>query len=89
MKYFAWILCFINAYFGSYYFLNAVYILQSSKYSETATIVFAISFLIMCAAGFYFSFIKINYKAAIWVGVGPWIIGLIFLFINMLTADYK
>jgi hypothetical protein len=89
MKIISWILFFIDAYLGIYNLLNALYILQSSKYSQTATIVFAILFLGLSAAIFYFLFIKKNYKAAFYTGLGPWLFALIFLFINMLTADYK
>jgi hypothetical protein len=89
MKYLAWILFLVNAYFGVYYFLNAIYVLQSSKYSQASNIMFATLFLILSAVAFYFSFKKKKYKAAFLAGLAPWLIGFIILFITMLTADYK
>jgi hypothetical protein len=89
MKFFVWIIIAINIYFGLDAFLSAIGVLQSSKYSRTATIVFALLFLGMGIGGLYVALVKHNFKTALWLGIGPWILALIFLLINMMTADYK
>ncbi len=89
MKFIVWIIIAINIYLGFDAFLNVIGVLQSSKYSRTATIVFALLFLGMGLYGLYLAFIKQNYKGALWLGIGPWLLALIFLLINMLISDYK
>jgi hypothetical protein len=89
MKFVIWILSVINIYLGSRNFLNVIHVLQDSKYSQSATTVFAILFLGMGIAGLYFSLVKNNYKLALIVEVGPWILALLFLVFNMMTSDYK
>ena len=89
MKYFVWIISSINVYLGFINFLNVIHVLQSSKYSKTATVVFAILFLGMGIIGFYISIVQHNYKLALLIGFGPWVLALLFLLFNMLTSDYK
>lgn len=89
MKYFAWIIAAINIYLGLRAFLNVVHVLHTSKYSPTATTIFAILFLGMGIGGFYFSILKSDYKIALLLGIGPWVLALIFLLFNMITGDYK
>jgi hypothetical protein len=54
MKYIVWIISAINVYLGLRNFLNVIHVLQTSKYSRTATAVFAILFLGMGIGGFTF-----------------------------------
>ncbi len=89
MKYIVWILCSVNFYLGLRSFLNAIHVLQTSKYSQTATVLFAILFLSMGGAGLYLSIIKSNARLALLVSIGPWLIALLFLLLNMMTQDYK
>ncbi|MGB4843463.1 MAG: hypothetical protein WBP16_03300 [Ferruginibacter sp.] len=89
MKYFIWIISSVNIYLGIHYFLNVMHVLQNSKYSQTATAVFAILFLVMGVLGFYFVLGKADNRSAFLISVGPWVIGLLFLLFNMLTGDYK
>jgi hypothetical protein len=89
MKYIIWILSAINSYLGAINFLNIIHVLHDSKYSQSATTVFAILFLGMGIAGLYFSLVKHNYKMALLAEVGPWIFALLFLVFNMMTGDYK
>lgn len=79
----------VNVYIGLRFFLNVIRVLDTSKYSKTATAIYAILFLGMGALGLYFSFIKSDKKMALWIGIGPWLFILVFLFIAMLTSDYK
>ncbi|MEP7254951.1 MAG: hypothetical protein ABI666_04195 [Ferruginibacter sp.] len=89
MKYIVWILLSVNLYLGLRSFLNAVHVLHTSKYSQTATVLFAILFLAMGSAGVYLSLAKDNTKLALLVSIGPWVIALLFLLFNMMTQDYK
>jgi hypothetical protein len=88
MKYIIWILSILNIYIGMRCFLNVINVLQDSKYSQGATVVFAILFLSMGIGGLYFAW-KENYKLALLIELGPWVLGLLFLFVNMLIGDYK
>lgn len=88
-KLLAWIISSINVYIGIRFMLNVLHVLQTSKYSKTATFIYAILFLCMGLLGIYFSCIKHNNGLALWIGIAPWVLALIFLFINMLTGDYK
>jgi len=79
----------VNLYIGLRFFLNVIHVLDTSKYSKTATAIYAIIFLTMGVLALYFSFIRSDNKIALWIGIGPWIIILVFLLITMLTSDYK
>lgn len=61
------------------------------KYSQTATVIFAILFLGMGIAGFYFSLANNNNKFALLISTGPRAIALLvlLLLVNMMTGDYK
>jgi len=89
MKYIAWILSLLNIYFGVINFLNVVHVLDDSKYSQGATSFFAILFLVMGVAGLYYALVKKRYRLALIIEVGPWILALLFLLLNMLTRDYR
>ena len=89
MKYFIWIISLINIYLGLRNFLNVIHVLNSSKYSKTSTAVFAVLFLGMGIAGLYIYLAKNNPKLALLIGIGPWVLALLFLLFNMLTEDYK
>ena len=89
MNYFIWFISCINLYFGINCLLNAMNILHNSKYSQSATKVFAALFLLMGIGGFYFSIFKPSLKLALSVALGPWLLALAFLLITMMTSDYK
>ena len=89
MKYIIWIISSVNIYVGLRSFLNAIHVLNTSKYSQTATVLFAILFLTMGGAGLYLLIMKNNTKLALLVSIGPWVIALLFLLFNMMTQDYK
>ncbi len=89
MKFLIWLLSITNIYLGTKNLLNAIHVLQDSKYSQGATVVFAILFLSMGIGGLYFLLAKHNYKLALLVEIGPWVLALLFLLFNMLTSDYK
>ena len=79
----------LNIYIGMRFFLNVIHVLDTSKYSKSATLIYAILFLGLGILGLYFAIIKSNTKLGLWIGVGPWVCGLIVLLITMLTSPYK
>ena len=89
MKYVVWLVSALNVYLGLRAFLNAIGVLQTSKYSQATTVIFAILFLGLGAAGFYVTIARNNPKLGMLVAVGPWLLALVVLFITMITSDYK
>ncbi len=89
MKFLVWLLCAVDMYLGLRCFLNAIHVLHTSKYSQTTTVIFAVLFLGLGAAGFYFSIFKPNMKLALLIAFGPWLFGLAVLFITMITSKYQ
>ncbi len=89
MKYFVWLVSALNVYLGLRAFLNAIGALQTSKYSQATTVIFAILFLGLGAAGFYVTITKNNPKIGVLVAFGPWVLALVVLFVTMVTSDYK
>jgi hypothetical protein len=89
MKYLIWLICAVNVYFGLRCFLNAIHVLHTSKYSQATTVIFAVLFLGLGAAGFYFSIFKPHLKLALLIGFGPWVLAVVVLFITMVTSKYQ
>ena len=89
MKYLVWLLSVINLWFGGRSFLNAIGVLQTSKYSQATTVIFAVLFLALGVAGFYLSIVRHNDKLGLLVALGPWVLALVVLFITMLTSNYQ
>ena len=89
MKILAWLLSGINVYFGLRCLLNAVGVLQTSKYSQTTTVIFAVLFLGLGAAGFYCSIVRHDAKLALLVSLGPWLLALVVLLFTMMTSSYQ
>jgi hypothetical protein len=82
------LLC-IDAYIGVRFLLNVFQILQTTKYSQTATLIYAIVFIGLAAFGLYVLFGKNNLKLSLWISIAPWFVILAFLFLNMIFGDYK
>jgi hypothetical protein len=74
--------CSVNVYLGLRYLLNTIHLLHTSKYSQITTVIFAVLFLGLGAAGFYFSIFKSNLKLGLLIALGPWVLGLAVLFIR-------
>ncbi len=83
------IFLFINSIMGIRFFLNVFHVLHTSKYSKTATLIYAIIFSALAISGLYFFIVKPEINIALWLGIGPWVIILSVLLFNMLTGDYK
>ena len=89
MTYLVWLLSAANLWFGGRSFLNAIHVLQTSKYSQRTTVIFAVLFLGLGAAGFYLSIARHNPKVGLLVAAGPWVLALVVLFVTMLTSNYQ
>lgn len=89
MKFFAIIFAAINTWIGLRFLANVFGWLQTSKYGSGATIVYAVLFTGLGLAGAYFIFFVQKQATGFWLGLAPWLFSGIFLFINMLTEDYK
>lgn len=89
MKFIVWLISAVNFYFGLRCFLNAVGILKTSKYAQSTTVIFAILFLALGAAGFYVSIFQHDQKLALLICFGPWVLGLLIMFFTLITSDYK
>ncbi len=75
-----------DAIIGIRFFLNVIGVLGTSKYSEKATLIYAIIFITLAITGLYFLFIKHNQKLALWVSIGPWFLMILVMFIAMITS---
>lgn len=79
----------INGYFGGSNLLNVLNVLNDTKYSKGSTAAFAVIFLTMSVLSLYIGFINKNLKFALWIGVGPWMLGLMVLFFVMITSKWN
>lgn len=89
MKYLVWIVSALNIYFGFRCVLNAIHVLHTSKYSQTTTGIFAILFLGLGATGFYVTLALHDACLGMLVGVGPWLLALVVLFLAMITGKQQ
>lgn len=89
MKFLVWLICAGNVYLGLRCFLNAIHVLHTSKYSQTTTVIFAVLFLGLGAAGFYFSIFKPDLKLALLIAFGPWLLALVVLFLQMILGNHQ
>ena len=89
MKYLVWVLSAINLWFGGRSLLNAIGVLQTSKYSQATTWIFALLFLALGVAGFYLAIVRHDVKLGLLVALGPWVLAIVVLFITMLTSNYQ
>lgn len=78
-----------NSYIGLRFLLNVFHVLQTSKYSKTATLIYAIIFLCLAVVGFYFLLSVKKVKLSFRIATVPWIFFLLFQLLNMLFGDYK
>jgi hypothetical protein len=89
MKFLVWLISAVNVYFGLRCFLNAIHVLHTSKYAQSTTVIFAILFLGLGAAGFYFSIVRNEPKLALLICFGPWLLAAVVMFITMITSNYQ
>jgi hypothetical protein len=89
VKYLVWLISAANLWFGGRSFLNAIHVLQTSKYSQRTTVIFAVLFLGLGAAGFYLSITRPDSRLGLLVAAGPWVLALVVLFVTMMTSNYQ
>lgn len=79
----------LDAYLGARFLLNVLQILQTSKYSKTATFIYAFLFLGLAIWGFYVLFVKENIKLGLWISIAPWGLILLFMFMSLIFGTYR
>lgn len=89
LKFISISLLLIDAYLGTRFLLNVLNLLHTSKYSKGATLAYAIIFLALAATGLVMLYNKSSVKILFWLSIGPWILIIVALFLNMLFGDYK
>jgi len=89
MKYIVWIISALNVYLGMRCFLNAIHVLQTSKYSQTTTVIFAVLFLVLGAAGFYVTIAMHNARLGLLVSAGPWLLAIGIMFLALVTGKQQ
>jgi hypothetical protein len=89
LKPIVWLISALNLYVGLRCFLNAVHVLHTTKYSQTATSLFAVLFLGLGAAGVYLSLAGKDSRLGLLVGLGPWVLALLILLVTMATSSYQ
>lgn len=89
MKYVVYIFSAINLYAGARFLLNALGILQTSKYGQGSNVFFAVTLTTAGIVAFYFSIARQNHSLALLMDASPWIITLLLLVSNLIFGDHK
>ena len=79
----------INLYAGARFLLNALGILQTSKYGQGSNVFFATTLISAAVLAFYFSIAKQNHSPALLIDASPWILTLLLLVANLIFGDHK
>jgi hypothetical protein len=88
VKLIVWVISAVNLWLGLRAALNVVGVLQTSKYAQSTTAIFALLFLGLGAAGFYVTVVKNDPRLGLIVSVGPWVLAAVILFVSMTTSRY-
>ena len=89
MRILVWLISAVNVYFGLRCFLNAIHVLHTSKYAQSTTVIFAIIFLGLGAAGFYLTIARSEPKLALLICFGPWLLAAVVLFCTMILSSQQ
>ncbi len=89
LKIIAIILLAADAIIGFRFFLNVIRVRNTSKYSPTATALYAFIFLGLAIAGFYYLIFSPGSPLVFWISMAPWALMGSILFISMVTGSYK
>lgn len=89
MKYLVYIFSAINLYAGIRFLLNAIGILQTSKYAQSSNVFFAITLTSAAVVASYISIARQNHSMALLIDAGPWILTLVLLIANLIFGDHK
>ena len=88
IKFLIWAIIALDAVFSFWWVLNALNILQASKYSNYANIIFAILFMGVAIAGSYFLQIKKDNSLSFLIVSAPWTIGFLILIASLIFGNY-
>ncbi|MCB0694245.1 MAG: hypothetical protein KDC19_08420 [Saprospiraceae bacterium] len=88
MKILIWLFSILNLGLGLRNLLNVVGILQTSKYAPQSTLLFGLLFLAMAGGALYMMLVREQVKPALWIAVGPWILALVVIVIQLMTGKY-
>ncbi len=89
MKFLVWLISAVNVFLGLRCFLNAIGVLRTAKYGQATTVIFAILFLGLGAAGFYLAIARNEPKLALLICFGPWLLGIAVLFFTMIFSNHQ
>ena len=89
MRYVVYIFSVINLYAGARFLLNALGILQTSKYGQGANVFFATTLITAGVLALYLSIARQSHSLAFLVDASPWIITLLLLVANLIFGDHK
>lgn len=87
MKFLVWLMAAINLWFGARAALNVVGILQTSKYATGTTALFAVLCLGLGTWSVYLILTGGSLRQALLVGVAPWAVGIVVLFLTMILSN--
>jgi hypothetical protein len=87
VKFLVWLLTVVNLWFGGHAALNALGILRHGMYGQATTVTFAIVFLGMGAYGAYTAWTGGPLRLAMWIGLGPWLIALVVMFLTLVLSN--
>ena len=89
MRYVVYIFSAINLYAGVRFLLNALGVLQTSKYGQGSNVFFAITLTTAGVVALYISIARQNHSLALLIDATPWILTLILLVANLIFGDHK
>jgi len=87
MKVVALVIAALNLILGSRCVLNLVGVLRTSKYATSTTALFAVLFLGFGLATVWFAFWGGNTKLAFWLSIGPWVLAILVMFIQLVVGN--
>lgn len=88
MKILIWLLAILHIGLGLRNLLNVAGVLQTSKYAPQSTLLFGLLFLAMGGAALYLMLVRGQLKPAVWISLGPWILALVVMVIQLMTVKY-
>lgn len=88
MKILIWLFAILNLGLGLRNLLNVAGVLQTSKYAPQTTLLFGLLFLAMGGGALYMMLVRGQLRPALWISLGPWILALVAMVIQLMTGKY-
>lgn len=79
----------LNLFLGARALLELLGVLNSSKYATSTTALFAVLALGLGGACLWFAFVARNPRLGLTLAVGPWVIGLLVVFVSLVTSPKR